>query len=191
MEGRKGLRVGLFVLLILAALPAGAGPLHDCALTGWSLEIDPAGLNIRSGPGTRFAVIGRVPTPPGFDGSGIAPELAITGAQDGWLRISDAWFDDYGMGSQTGVEELFSGTGWISGRKVGLELNRDRLFTAPSLEAPVATLFDAPGLGGDTVRVTRIVDCTGKFARIEGVYDGKPVAGWADWTCANQVTTCP
>ncbi|SOC13976.1 hypothetical protein SAMN05877809_10748 [Rhodobacter sp. JA431] len=186
--------VGAALALSLWASAAAAGPLHVCSLNAWTTDPDPAGLNVRTGPGTQYPIIAVLPPVQRYGRQmTLGTEVSITGAKDGWMRIEAAWFDDYGMGGDdhAPVQQLFSGEGWVSGRLVSLLLNRDRLFAEPSRAAPVVALFDEIGMGPDAVEVTRLRDCLGDFVKIEGNYAGQKVAGWADWTCANQVTTCP
>jgi hypothetical protein len=57
------------VALLAAGSPALAddfkepGGINVCELRAWSTDPDPNGLNIRSGPGTEYPVIGNLPAP--------------------------------------------------------------------------------------------------------------------------------
>lgn len=200
MTGNTPLRnsaVGLMVLLTATA-QARAGEadvIRSCELSAWSTDKDPAGLNVRAGPGTESPIIATIPPPIEAEGYEFAAEVSITGVKDGWFRIRRAEMVDY-IGDDDKV--VFDGEGWVSGRFLGLELNGSYLRDGPSQDAPVAFDFasapkDADGLavGPDSFVVDRLRDCEGDWVEVEGTLLDARHQGWATGTCANQVTTCP
>lgn len=199
--GVSGFRVlPLAVFLCVAAggiaMAADSAPdgISACTISAWSTDKDPAGLNVRGGPGAGHPVIGRLPPPieptPDYV---FASEATITGSQDGWFRITRAIQDDYISDAEP--KTVFEGEGWVSGRKLGLLLNDTRLYSAPDAEAPLVAKLLAEtadgAVGPDAFVVDRLHACQGYWVEVSGTFLGKQLHGWVRGTCANQVTTCP
>ena len=172
------------------AFAAGAG-VTSCDIAAWSTDRDPAGLNIRAAPGTDAPVIGNLPPPVTAEGYTFATEVVITGARDGWFRISRGDVIDYIHAERDAV--VFEGEGWVSGRYLGLLLNHHRLYDAPSTEAGVVAelVSHERGFGPDSFIVDRLYDCEGWWVEVEAGYGDMRYRGWTTGTCSNQVTTCP
>ncbi|HEU5020036.1 MAG TPA: hypothetical protein VFT69_18910, partial [Pseudolabrys sp.] len=117
---------------------------------------------------------------------GFAAEVSITGSKDGWFRIHEATINNYGF--ENAPTRVFKGTGWVSGRHLGLLLNRNYLYRDSSERAPVVAKL---GSGPDSFVVDRLVACRADWVKVEGTYLGTRLRGWARGTCANQATTCP
>lgn len=108
-------------------LPPGTEP---CDLSGWSIDTDPAGLNVRAGPSARSRVVGRIPpawTSPGRDGepgSTYRAEFEIAGYRDGWflVRRIKAPGTGYGERYPRTLPQPYRGQGWVSARMVGAAL---------------------------------------------------------------------
>lgn len=188
--------VGLLLVMngaTLSATQVAATETAVCTLSAWSTDTDPNGLAVRSGPGTRHAVIARLPPPGGVAGYGNAAEVTITGSQNGWFRISDAIVMDYAGDKPDKV--LFKGEGWVSGRYLGLLLNAPALHRGPSSEAPVVTQLsfiapDGNAVGPDSYTV-RLHACIGDWVEVDASFEDRHVHGWATRTCSSQATTCP
>jgi len=95
-------------LLFLGALPeanAKKAPSVACNIAGYSIDKDPNGLNVRSGPGTRHSILARLKR---FTASGmeVYPEMDIRESRGSWLRITRA---TEGMDGT----DLFMGNGWV------------------------------------------------------------------------------
>jgi hypothetical protein len=191
--------LSLVGLLLVGSNPASAGPdstgIVACKLEAWTTDKDPKGLNVRAGPGADHPVIARIPPPRKIEGEEFSAEVSITGSKGGWFRIERAILPDY---IEDDDKEVFKGVGWVSGRQLGLLLNRTTLLREPSLSAPVvAKLFkDYKGpndLGGgpDSFVVDRLYACRDNWVEVEGTFLGNRLHGWTAGTCANQVTTCP
>ncbi len=163
-----------------------------CAFSAWSNDKDPAGLNVRAAPRADAAIVAKLPAP--RKGTDYAVEFRVIGSRDGWLLIEQAKFVDYDGGGPD--RPVFAGPGWVSGTKVGFEINDARVFAAPSADAPVNTKLldnsDPNGsYGPDSAVVDRVFSCSGGFADVQlHMPKGAPVRGWVARLCANQVTTC-
>lgn len=178
-----------------AARPA----IEACAISAWSTDPDPKGLNVRAAPESTAAIIGNLPVARKVGAERFATEVSITGSQDGWLRISEGVVIDYIGDNPT--EIAFKGEGWVWGAHIGLRLNSRYLRSAPSDDASVvATLAGTTNgirYGPDSILVERIHACRGGWVEIEGMLKidgisyGPDLRGWTTGTCSNQVTTCP
>lgn len=163
-----------------------------CALSGWSNDPDPAGLNIRVAPSTDAEIIGRVPPEKAQAGDSYAAEFRITGSRNGWFLVSRVKFADYGSGK--GDRIVFGGPGWVFADKVRFGINRAEVRSAPAENAQVlATLRTADWSGGpDSAMIDHVFGCSGAFAEAAVHMEGqRPVRGWVTGICSNQVTTCP
>lgn len=178
-------------------LPAGTEP---CALTAWSIDTDPAGLNVRAQPSARSRVLGIVPPPwtaPGRDGEPgetYRAEFEIAGYRDGWflVRKIKAPGVDYGERYPRGRPQPFRGQGWVAARLVGAALANGglpsgRLHQAPNRYSASRDVArpDGEGIGtGDIVQ--RIHACSGRW----GLVEIEGARGWWNGLCSNQVTNC-
>lgn len=170
-----------------------------CAISAWSTDPDPNGLDVRDAPEGSATIIGTLPTAREVGADRFATEVSITGSKDGWLRISEGWVLDY-IGDDP-IEFVFKGVGWVLGRHISLRLNYRYLHSGPSHDTPVvATIvgtIDGTPYGPDSILVDRIHGCRGDWLEVEGMLriDGIPygphLRGWTTGTCSNQVTTCP
>lgn len=189
-------RAAPLLLALAAAVASGQGAraasvdtkvTTPCAFSAWSTDKDPAGLNVRAAP-----IVGKLPAP---RASGdYAVEFQVIGSRDGWLLIRQAKRVDYdGGGPDT---QVFAGPGWVSGTKVGFEINDARVYAAPDAAAKVtAQLLDTSDpngiYGADAAVVDRVFSCSGGFADVQlHMPKGAPIRGWVARLCANQVTTC-
>ncbi len=164
-----------------------------CRMSAWSSDPDPAGLNVRAGPGTDYAVIGRLPPPQDIGGMSFATEVSIVGSRDGWFKIDAATINNYIV--DYGPDPVFEGEGWVSGRLLALSIEGSGLFMEPSRHAPLALelsensgLRQAPDYFGFELELRA---CMGNWAEVEITDLGKRVRGWTDNICSSQVTTCP
>lgn len=175
-------------LVLAAAGVAGAAEVQlprdtvACDLSAWSRDDDPAGLNLRAGPTTGAAVLGRLPKR--RDGAeGVLVEMHVIGFKDGWFLIENPTYGDYG--DPPPKAKLPTGRGWVHGSKLGGQL----LGTTGRLrDTPSPTAGGTPvGPDADAVEVVALLACRGRWVRIES---GKGT-GWVEGLCSNQVTTCP
>ncbi len=174
----------LCLAALLAAGQAGGGAQKvaaaetPCDIWAYLGDQDPAGLNVRSGPGKQFAVVGKLPQ------LEYNITIHVTGATGQWLRIE-------GAESQDTVEVVFSGAGWVYGPLLatqtkdysGLDPNEPRvkIFREPSLKS--AVLIRLP----NETEVS-LTGCKGEWARVRH----KKIEGWLprDSQCHSTITTC-
>jgi hypothetical protein len=188
----------LFVVSLVGLAGAQAGSAQPvqgataCAISGWSNDPDPAGLNVRAAPSKDARVVARIPPSRAQAGDTYAAEFDIVASRDGWLLIRNARFADYGGGK--GDRIVFPGPGWVFADKVRFLINDIDLRGRPSAQSPiVARLSTADGASGpDSAVIDHVYGCAGAFADVAVHMSGKPsTRGWATRICSNQVTTCP
>ena len=125
-------RAAAFIALCLAAAPAPAQKIEPartrCDLYAYVADADPAGLNVRSGPGKQFAVVGNLPQ------HEYSVEVHVTGATGQWLRIEGGEKQDTG-------EVVFRGAGWVYGPLLATQTKN---YTGLDPEAPRVKIFTSP-----------------------------------------------
>lgn len=148
---------------------------QTCSVSAFVADTDPAGLNVRGGPGSNFEVIDTLPTN--------APvEVSIVGVTDGWFLVNEAFSQ-----SQQELEQ----PGWIYGPLLGV--------TTTSLdindpEAP-ASLYESPdGFSNVKAEVPKftevtLVSCSGNWLQVQA----GDTTGWlaVGDQCSNPTATCP
>ncbi|MFC3691484.1 SH3 domain-containing protein [Chenggangzhangella methanolivorans] len=190
---------GLALLFLLgggtsaAEKPVDASGANPCAIDVYSIDDDPAGLNVRAGPSASSALIATLENERSQDGESYNLELRVVGSKDGWLLIERAFFRDYGEADKAGT--VLDQKGWISGKLAGSDVGSVFLRAAPSPEAKATATLSSPyssSPAGSVGRfeVGRIYGCTGEWAEVEGEFGGKTVRGWANRLCSNQTTVC-
>jgi hypothetical protein len=189
-----------FLLALLLASPIAHAASVDtkgvtpCAFSAWSSDQDPAGLNVRAAPRADAPVLAKLPPPRRGINDTYAVEFRVIGSRDGWLLIENAKFVDYDGGAAD--QPVFAGPGWVSGTKIGFEINDAKVRTGPGADAPVKAelMGDGPdgAYGPDSAAVDRVFGCAGGFADVllHMSPKGRPMRGWVTRLCANQVTTC-
>jgi hypothetical protein len=169
-----------------------------CALSGWSNDSDPAGLNIRAAPRADAEVIGRVPQPrkAGADEMPVeeAAEFKIIGSRNGWFLITGVKFVGYYNDGKD--RAVFAGPGWVFADKVRFSINRQDVRGAPAGNAPVLAKLRLETLdytaGPDAATIDHVFGCSGAFAEVTVHMEGqRPTRGWVTGIGSNQVTTCP
>ncbi len=194
LEGAREAAAPLIRSCAGQAQETGATNATICRMRAWSIDTDPDGQNVRAGPGTEYAVIGRLPPPQQIGGESFATEVSIVGSQNGWFRIDEATINNYIV--DTGPDLVFEGDGWLSGQLLGISVEGSALFTEPSRRAPLALdphenpeLRQGPDYPG--LELERLHACMGDWAEVEVTDLGKRARGWTDDICSSQVTTCP
>lgn len=148
----------------------------SCDVYAYVIDRDPLGLNVRSGAGKDFTVIGNLPWK---EDTGIG--VHITGSNGDWVQIDSA--------VEEGTDEeqtFFKGVGWVYGPLLGLSRiahpgGGTRLYQQASLKSRIVTRV--PGGNDVTVR-----GCRGEWLYVE--YN--KMKGWAAprTLCNNSLTTC-
>lgn len=178
----------------LSATQAAAAPLETagstrCQVSGFSINPDLKGTNVRSAPRSDAPIIGhlapRVRVTP-VETTGVT--FKILGSKDGWLLIRDG----EPPGSFTlDPANTADGRGWVSGRLVGTTLAAVHLRTAPRWDASVVADFGGPGSSPESVVVSTVHGCRGKYVEVTGTpLSGKTVRGWSYGPCSAQLTSC-
>jgi uncharacterized protein YraI len=147
-----------------------------CEVNAYVIDVNPAGVSVRSGPGEGYPVIAVLP-PVGVTPDYNDVDVMIRGSVGEWMRISDPW------SSTTETKEGFEKTtGWVYGPSLGLRARGVApLYEEPNTESPV--LVRVPHDDGGA-----IIGCQGRWVKVN--YRG--VKGWlAPGThCGASVTTC-
>jgi uncharacterized protein YgiM (DUF1202 family) len=178
----------LFATLLLCVLVAFAGsevepsaykgsnPIVPCDVEAFVIDQDPNGLNVRSGPGKSYGVIGNLPYK---QDTGVS--VHITGSSGDWVQI-DSGVEEGGDEEQT----FFKGAGWVYAPLLGLTgTAQSKGATLLYREASQKSGLVKRVPGGDDVKVW---GCRGKWLYVE--YE--KVKGWAAprTLCSNSLTTC-
>ncbi|MEO1095816.1 MAG: hypothetical protein AAFX01_13050 [Cyanobacteria bacterium J06638_28] len=157
---------------VAEAVPAAE---QSCSAAAFVADDDPAGLNVRSGPGSDFPVIDNLPT----DGP---VEVTIAAAANGWMKLSVAW----SMQQQELEEE-----GWVYAPLLGVTTRSE---DGSSPDAPVALLADPDAAATVAAELPQfeavtLLSCSGDWLQVQGA-DSE---GWlaAGNQCSSPVTTCP
>jgi hypothetical protein len=185
-----------------------------CAIGAFVTETDPAGLNVRSGPGTGFGIVGRLPPvtlSKEIDGLSVMVEVEITASAKGWFRIRNARDNTKLTGSRG--RALYGGRGWVSGQKLTVKTQGPAGRAQPSEKAAIVLSTEAGlTLDNDGLRaVGRLIGCQGKWALVEfgplpsgdalgqrldiapAAQSGLPpdrLRAWLNQICAIQETSC-
>ena len=169
---------------------AASSETTQCELAAWLAKEAPPDLAVRAGPGVDYPALAAVPGPYTDGAETYFPEVKITGARDGWFRISEVITDLYG-GLDTDPLVTFSGEGWLPGNLLRTWLESLHLLSEPSDDAPIAFTVAAASSSSDDFQVETLHACDGLWVELEGRYLGKTLRGWSRDVCASQVTTCP
>jgi SH3-like domain-containing protein len=166
---------------LLISLPAVAaettGAVVPCDCDAYVVDTDPAGLNVRSGPGTTNSVITTLPTDRPV-------EVTITGSAGAWMRISDAYI--YVVDAPTG-DITMTFEGWVYGPLLAVTARPSGPMTVPLYREASTASGVLLGLPMDS-EVT-LTGCKGTWMKVR--YG--QVEGWLgpESHCGNPVTTCP
>jgi len=154
---------------------AAATPQQSCSAAAYVVDTDPAGLNVRSGPGSDFAAQDTLPT-------GVPVEVEIVGTTDEWFLINEAW-----SGEQQELEQ----PGWVYAPLLGVSTTSlnitdpdapTTLYTAPDGDAAIAATI---AKGSEVT----LLGCSGNWLQVKA----SEGTGWlaVGEQCSNPVSTCP
>jgi hypothetical protein len=167
----------------LLAANGPAGTVQRCDFRAWSLDPDPAGLNVRKGPSPSSAIVGVLPAPlpsRDFDMTPYATQFRVVEARNGWFRITETRRFD-----ERGDSPINLPSGWVSGRYLGFYLQAEVAFTEPRPDAPVAGTVAFGALGRHPS------DCHGEWVKVlVAGPTGDNRNGWARGVCGFQDIPC-
>lgn len=176
----RQLKNNLVVLLCLLTFAQAAQDITPapsaCNLNAYVIDPDPKGLNVRSGPGKTFRVVGTLP----HSDSGVI--VYVIGAQGDWMLLEKPEnLDD------TDNKELPKLKGWVYARMLGT-MTRHPTNRSVKLHH---SFDDKSRVVGQLAAETevRLRTCFGGWAGVEY----KRLTGWLapSSQCGNPVTTCP
>lgn len=143
-----------------------------CQINAFVIDKDPKGLNVRSGPGTNYKIIGNLPTTK----VGVIVELAAS--QGNWVQITKA---------ESPEKVEFQGTGWVSSQLLGTSTRgygTEGVSLYSSANPQRSVIGRIPPETG-----VKLLGCDQEWAMVE--YQG--LKGWIEpqSQCPNPLTTCP
>ncbi len=152
-------------------LAASPNSERTCQISAYVIDTDPKGLNVRSGAGNNYKIIGNLPTTT----AGVVVD--ITASQGDWVQLTHAE-------SPQGVE--FQGTGWIYSQLLGTSTRgygSGGVSLYPTANTQSATLGRIPEQAS-----VKLLSCDRTWALVE--YKG--LKGWIapDAQCPSPFTTC-
>jgi SH3-like domain-containing protein len=171
-------KLALAVATAAAFLSTAAGAATvACNVAVNITDQDPAGLNVRAGPG------GPIITAVKAKGRWVRVE--VTGQDGAWARIRTARLEA-DENDNPSDELLWKGLGWVAFSKLGVEEfdSRARFRAAPNEQAKVVLSLE--GEGEATAPAEAILGCDGQWLKVRV----KGVVGWTRTWCTNQLTTC-
>jgi len=164
-----------------AAAPSSAPSTNSCNVHAWGAA---RSTEIRAAPSGDARLLGtfrrRAAVESGTDINGPFPEFRIDAARGGWFRVVHADYGDYG--DPLPRWRFYRGTGWVRGDQLGGQVLAGRLYAGPS-ERSTSRDYGKPA---DIVEIRRLLDCKGRWVKIEADIG----TGWVNGICNNQVTIC-
>jgi SH3-like domain-containing protein len=167
------------IFLLLSFIAAVHGQQQTaCSVTAYISDLDPKGLNVRSGAGADFETIGAIP----FSGDGTAVD--ITASSGKWVKISGA--------RNAEGDRVFSRSGWVYASLLAVSIGGGgRDGTAAAYATASKTSKVVARLPVDTQYA--LESCAGSWMKISIAKKDKMIPGWIpnENQCGNPWTTCP
>jgi uncharacterized protein YgiM (DUF1202 family) len=159
--------------LISAAYPQKA--YKSCEISGYIMDNDPNGLNVRATPDKNGRILSRLKK-----GAGDISLDIIGTSGSGWVKITNAWHGEEG--------DLFKDKGWVFANLLATGTKG-----SPDYNAPVK-LYSSPSKSSKAVKEIRaeeevvVVDCAGRWAKVRYF----KTIGWLapENQCGSPFTTC-
>ncbi len=185
-----------------------------CSFGAFVQESDPAGLNVRQTPSLSGKILGTLPPiieSIELDGYKVKIELDVLCSKNGWFQITNA--QDNTLLTGKPERSVFSGTGWVNGRKLTVKSQARQGYVRPDVKSPVV-LSRKDGFGFDNdemVQAGQLISCQENWVLVEFSKDKlstdvnkllmvAPVAeadlpnghfrAWINQICAIQETSC-
>ncbi len=182
-----------------------------CAFGAFVNETDRAGLNVRQGPNAASKVVGKLPANYKDPDSAmvVRVEVEVLASQNGWFLIQGA--TDNTTLTEKPARQMYSGKGWVSGKKLAIKTQASKARVAPEGNAATAFLVGNILDGDSLSKPGQLIACKGKWAHVEYSLSGlakeelaeikiNPAAkigapkgrvrGWVNRICAIQETSC-
>ena len=183
LDGAREAAANLIATCGQEAAPAAR---TSCAFDAWIEADGPNAQVLREGPSAEAAALAKMPGPyPGYDGEAY-PTATITGAENGWFRVSRIVNYLY---AERDPETVFAGEGWVEGKALRLYVESSTLLDRPAGDAAIAA--EIGDEGDNFFYVDRLYACDGGWVEVGGTYGTSRVRGWSNDTCESQITTCP
>lgn len=175
----------IVVMTCVVSAPASAVS-NACSIGGWSIDKDPKGLLVRSGPSAKARVVGRLPPLIDDKGgllSGRGPEFQILESENSWFRIGHVYIPRIKDGEVDFVP--FNVKGWISGKVIAFQIQSRKGFA--ELDNKSAAVFEGQDGPGGWLYVA---NCKDKWAQIAYGTPKEEKRAWFRGICAMQETSC-
>lgn len=145
---------------------------QTCQISAYVIDKDPKGLNVRSGPGERYKIVGNLPT------NTIGVIVNLSASQGDWVQLTKA---------ESPEKIEFQGTGWVYTQLLGTSTRgygTQGVSLYPSASTQSSAISRIP-----PQRNVKLLSCAQSWALVE--YEG--LKGWIapDAQCPNPLTTCP
>jgi SH3-like domain-containing protein len=168
----------ILITMAIAALFSTAfsqKTVKSCDISGYILDTDPNGLNIRATPDKNGKVLTRL-----IKGSGDISLDIIGTSGNGWVKITNAWHGEEG--------DVFKDTGWVFANMLATGTKG-----YPNYNSPVK-LYSAASKNSKALKEIRseeeviVIDCAGKWAKVRYF----KTTGWLapENQCGSPFTTC-
>lgn len=152
----------------------GASPViqassHSCRIRAYVTDPDPKGTNVRSGPGSQFNAVAKIPH------QNEEPIVTLSGAEKDWGLLEKA--------ESIEGKDLLQNKGWIYLPLLATNTReKTKIFSSPDRQSKVQGTIPPE-------TEVKLLSCEGEWAKIShGV-----LSGWIapESQCPNPVTTCP
>jgi len=156
----------------VATLPnSPANVQQTCQISAYVVDKDPKGLNVRSGPGNSYKIIGNLPT----NTAGVIVDLKAS--QGHWVQLTKA---------ESPEKVEFQGTGWVYSQLLGTST---RGYGSGGVSVYTSANPQSSAVGRIPAATSvKLLGCDRSWAFVE--YE--KIRGWIapDDQCSNPLTTC-
>jgi uncharacterized protein YraI len=145
---------------------------QTCQISAYLIDKDPKGVNVYSGAGDTYKIVGNIPT------NTLAVIVKISASQGDWVQVTKA---------DSPEKTQFQGTGWVSSQLLGTST---RGYATKSVSVYSSANPQSSIVGSiPSQRGAKLLGCDRSWALVQ--YEG--IKGWLapDAQCANPLTTCP
>ncbi len=158
-----------------ATAPTSTTPAQSCSASAFIVDTDPAGLNVRSGPGSDYAIQDTLPT-------NVPVEVSIVGATNEWFLINEAWGE---------AQNELPQPGWVYAPLLGVSTTS---LNINDPEAPTTLYAEPDGSAAVAAEIPKysevtLLGCSDNWLQVQA----PDAMGWLaiGEQCSNPVSTCP